>query len=75
MPTHFADNYKLKRSLPPQKLIGELNEGELSVSINKAQEELIEQARRMADEFATAVKRYLNLDELHPDRVNGPAQA
>ena len=29
----------------------------------------------MAVEFETAVKKYSNLDDLHPDRVNGPAQA
>ena len=51
-PTHFSDAYKLMRSPLPQKLIGELNEGELSGSIKKAQEELVEQSRLLADNFA-----------------------
>jgi hypothetical protein len=70
-PEHFSDSYKLRRSPPAQKPIGELNDGELSESIKKAQDELIEQSRRMSETFATAVERYRNLDVLHPDCRNG----
>ena len=73
-PVHFADSYKLKRSPSLQQPIGERDGAELSTSIRNAQDELIEQARRIADHFESAVAKYLNLDALHPDRVNGPPQ-
>jgi hypothetical protein len=72
-PAHFSENYKLERITAPYRLVGELNDDELSASIKKARDELTEQAQRMAEEFATAVERYHNLDKLHPDQVNAPA--
>jgi hypothetical protein len=74
-PKYFSGSFKLERILPPLKVIGEFNEGELANSIRLARDELSDQAKRIADEFGNAVERYRNLDDLHPDQVNGQAQA
>ncbi|MER9312229.1 hypothetical protein NKI51_23395 [Mesorhizobium australicum] len=74
-PKHFTESYRLERIKPPYKLIGELNDDELSESIKRARDELTDQAQRMADEFAKAVDRYHNLDKLHPDQVDVQTQA
>lgn len=74
-PKYFSGSFRLERILPPLKAIGEFNEGELANSIRLARDELSDQAKRIADEFGNAVQRYRNLDDLHPDQVNGQAQA
>jgi hypothetical protein len=74
-PKYFSGSFKLERIMPPLKVIGEFNEGELANSIRLARDELSDQAKRIADEFGNAVERYRNLDDLHPDQVNGQAQA
>ncbi len=70
-PKYFQKDFKLKRIEPAQKVIGELNDSELSESISKAREELSQQAKSIADEFSKAVTKYPNLDILHPDQHNG----
>lgn len=73
-PKYFGTTYRMDRLNAVPHVHEEWNDHELAVEINKHQQELTEQVKRIGEAYSVAIDRYHQLDAIFPGDINGQTQ-
>lgn len=74
-PKYFGTTYRMDRLNAVPHVHEEWNDQELAVEINKHQQELTEQVKRIGEAYSVAIDRYHQLDTIFPGDINGQTKA
>lgn len=74
-PKYFTTTYKMERLNAVPYVHEEWNDQELAAEINKHQQELTEQVKRVGEAYSVAIDRYHQLDTIFPGDIYGQTQA